>query len=78
MKLPEAYLGVAFTISDKGHGLYAWAIHPPMNVRHPNESSGTVVGGQNEAILAARKAIGFHLNVPRGVGCLLQATTAAP
>jgi hypothetical protein len=62
MNLPETYLGIAFSISEKERGTYAWTVHPPMNAWYPADSTGTVQGGQNEAILAARKAIGIHLN----------------
>jgi hypothetical protein len=33
-----------------------------MNAMCPEKSMGTLLGGQNEAILAARKAIGLHLS----------------
>lgn len=59
MKLAESYVGIAFSISENGDGTCAWAVHPPMDADHPQKSSGTVRGGQNEAILAARRAIGL-------------------
>ena len=60
MNLPEKYLDTEFSISDNGDGTWAWKIHPPMNAQRPTESAGKVAGGQNEAILAARKAIGRY------------------
>jgi hypothetical protein len=62
MNLPEAYLGIAFSIRENGDGTCTWAVQPPMNAKHPENSAGIVPGGQNEAILAARKAIGLHQN----------------
>ena len=62
MNLMESYLGFAFSISNNGNGTHAWAVHPPMDAKHPEKSSATILGGQNEAILAARRAIGLHLN----------------
>jgi hypothetical protein len=61
MNLPETYLGISFTISENGNGTCAWAI-PQMDEGRGGKNSGTVIGGQNEAILAARKAIGLYLS----------------
>jgi hypothetical protein len=60
MDLPESYLGIAFSISENGNGTCDWKVRPLMNI--PENCAGTVLGGQNEAILAARKAIGFYVN----------------
>ena len=62
MNLPESYLGIAFSIRENDRGTCSWTVHPPLNAWYPADSTGTVLGGQNEAILAARKAIGLHLN----------------
>jgi hypothetical protein len=62
MNLLESYLGFSFSISNNGNGTHGWAVHPPMDAKHPEKSSATILGGQNEAILAARRAIGQHLN----------------
>lgn len=62
----EKYLGIEFSIADKGDGTCAWELHPPMGVNQPINRSGTENGGQNEAILAARKAIGIFLEKPTG------------
>ena len=62
MNLPENYLGIAFSISENGNGTCDWKVRPLMNPKIPENSAGTVLGGQNEAILAARKAIGFYMN----------------
>jgi|HubBroStandDraft_6_1064221.scaffolds.fasta_scaffold716248_2 hypothetical protein len=62
MNILETYLGVTFSIHNNGNGTHAWAVHPPMDARHPEKSAATILGGQNEAILAARRAIGLHLN----------------
>jgi hypothetical protein len=62
MNLLENYLGIAFSISENGDGTCAWKVHSLMDAKVPENSAGTVLGGQNEAILAARKAIGMYLN----------------
>jgi hypothetical protein len=62
MKISEQYLGVAFSIHSNGDGTHAWTVHPPMDARHPENSTANILGGQNEAILAARRAIGLHLH----------------
>jgi hypothetical protein len=62
MNLPENYLGIAFSSSENGNGICDWKVRPLMNPKVPENSAGTVQGGQNEAILAARKAIGFYMN----------------
>ena len=62
MNFSESYLGIAFSIRDNDNGTCAWVAITPMDARYPERSSGTVTGGQNEAILAARKAIGLHLS----------------
>jgi hypothetical protein len=54
----EAYLGIEFTIRDAGNGAWAWTIRAPLTGWRIADTQGTVEGGQNEAILAARKAIG--------------------
>jgi len=59
----ESYLGIAFSISNNGDGTHGWAVDPPMDARHPEKSAATILGGQNEAILAARRAIGLHLKI---------------
>jgi hypothetical protein len=61
MNIAETYLGIAFSIINNGNGTHAWAISPPMDATHPEKSSATILGGQNEAILAARRAIGSYL-----------------
>jgi hypothetical protein len=61
MNILETYLGIAFSISNNSNGTHAWAVHPPMDAKHPEKSSATILGGQNEAILVARKAIGLYL-----------------
>ena len=66
MNLRENYLGIAFSISENGNGTCDWKIRPLMNPKVPENSTGTVLGGQNEAILAARKAIGFYMNEKSG------------
>jgi hypothetical protein len=63
MNIAETYLGIAFSISNYGNGTHAWAINPPMDAKHPEKSSATILGGQNEAILAARRAIGLYLGI---------------
>jgi len=61
MNISETYLGIAFSISNNGNGTHAWAVRPPMDAKYPEKSSAIVLGGQNEAILAARRAIGIYL-----------------
>jgi hypothetical protein len=61
MNLSETYRGISFTINDNGDGTCGWVVRPPMDARRPLDSAGMLQGGQNEAILAARKAIGLHL-----------------
>jgi hypothetical protein len=63
MNLHEKYLGIKFSISDNGDGTCAWALHPPDKAMRPVDGAGSVPGGQNEAILAARKAIGMYVGV---------------
>jgi hypothetical protein len=61
----ECYCGIDFTIRENGVGSYSWEIHPPPGLRPPRHgSTGTVSGGQNEAILAARRAIRIYLEEP--------------
>ena len=64
MNLFETYRGIAFSITANRDGTCAWAVYPPMNAMRPEDSAGSLPGGQNEAILAARKAIGAHLGEP--------------
>jgi len=65
MNVLETYLGIAFSISNNGNGTHVWTVHPPMDARYPEKSTAIILGGQNEAILAARRAIGLHLNSTR-------------
>jgi hypothetical protein len=67
MKLEEKYLGIKFSISDNGDGTFAWALSARGSAADPADDSGRVPGGQNEAILAARKAIGKYAVTVRGV-----------
>jgi hypothetical protein len=66
MNQHEKYLGIEFSIADTGDGRCAWVLHPPAGANQPTNCSGTEAGGQNEAILAARKAIGVFLDRPTG------------
>jgi hypothetical protein len=59
--LREKYREIEFSISNNNDGTWAWKVEPPMNAKRPLESAGRATGGQNEAILSARKAIGRHL-----------------
>ena len=61
MSLSETYLGIGFSIHDNENGTWAWSSNKPMDARHPEKSTAIIPGGQNEAILAARRAIGLHL-----------------
>ena len=62
----EIYLEIEFSIRENGDGTCAWELHPPVDAKRPTKGSGSEAGGQNEAILAARKAIGLYLNRPSG------------
>jgi hypothetical protein len=62
MHISESYLGIAFFISNNGNGTHNWTVNPPLDARFPEKSTAIVLGGQNEAILAARRAIGRHLS----------------
>ena len=65
MDLRERYCGIDFLIRKHGAGRYRWEIQPPQGLPAPKLGiSGTVEGGQNEAILAARKAIRIYLDEP--------------
>jgi hypothetical protein len=63
MQLRERYCGVEFTIRENGDWTCSWEIQPfdglPVAER---DFAGTVKGGQNEAILAARTAIHIYLD----------------
>ena len=68
MVIRERYLGVDFVIRDNGDRTCGWEICPPAGlVLAQHNIAGTVQGGQNEAILAARKAISVYLNEKVGV-----------
>ena len=67
MNLYEKYLGIDFSISDNGDGTFNWMLHSPQRVICQIDSAGSVSGGQNEAILAARKAIGKLVGKVEGV-----------
>jgi hypothetical protein len=56
--LRESYLGIEFSVTQKSDGTCTWRMARTGNPKRPFETSGSVVGGQNEGILAARKAIG--------------------
>jgi len=63
MDIREQYCGINFTIRENGDWTCSWEIHPPAGLPFPKRGVvGTVKGGQNEAILAARKAIGIYLD----------------
>ena len=62
MPLREKYSGIEFTIKENGDSTSSWELHPDPALPLPRNSSGTVEGGQNEAILAARKAISLYLD----------------
>ncbi len=68
MVIRERYLGVDFVIRESGDHTCAWEICPlPGHVLAPHNIAGTVTGGQNDAILAARRAISVYLNEKVGV-----------
>jgi hypothetical protein len=65
MDIQERYCGIEFIIGEDGVGRYRWEIQPPEGLPVPKlGASGTVQGGQNEAILTARKAIRIYLDEP--------------
>jgi hypothetical protein len=69
MDIREHYCGVDFTIRENGVGTSRWEFDLPAKAHRPiQHSSGTVNGGQNEAILAARKAIRIYLAEVPGAG----------
>jgi hypothetical protein len=61
MHLHEKYAGIEFTIKENGDGTSSWELQPRAGLMLPRNGTGTVQGGQNEAILAARKAISIYL-----------------
>jgi hypothetical protein len=63
MDIPEQFFGIRFTFRENDDRTCSWRIHPPAGLPSPSRgSTGTVNGGQNEAILAARKAINVYLD----------------
>ena len=65
MDIQERYCGIEFIIRENGVGRYWWEMHLPATRPAPKLGiSGAVEGGQNEAILAARKAIRIYLEEP--------------
>ena len=65
MIIAEKYLGVEFSITNNGDGTYSWQVNRQTETAWPAHEFGTVAGGQEEAILTARKAIGHHVRKHR-------------
>ena len=62
MNIPEPYRGVSYSVSDNGDGTWRWKLHPPLGEEAISPLiSVTVIGGQDEAIAAARKVIDISL-----------------